>query len=375
MKKLFFLTVLFTVLFLGCTKKTQNIDQSTLKNDSVTIENDSYIVTESTDSDNAPYNSVTVISEKDNRPDEIDIAGEHKLEIEDWYSKNMSEDEKYLCYENGEMYSVYNRYCIPVEGDRKDLNLIMLKEDCTIINPKDLGSNKMVEYNSGCEFVAISRSEKVISYKGKNSYWFKVANDRWLPGISLYIQTGIFDKLPVEELEIGLDYEEIEGGKWFTVNTDDGSSLRLRDSSNIKEGKVINNLPQGTWVYADSQTSQTEEIDNREGHWYKIIYPKTGYVFGGYLESKDGVPGLEFAMGATFIYGYDSSKDYIYKIYSAPTIESECLGEYEIKPEGKFYSFIIQTKTMEIIDGKEGEWVYVMEPVKGFIFGDRFIYK
>lgn len=364
--------VLSVTCFFSCSKKAISMENK-IEAEKSTKSN--YLKNVNDNKISEDFNITTEISENDIRPEEFDIANDNEIDIEDWYSKQISEDGKYYCYENREDNSTYNRYCIPIEGDRKDLTLIMLKKDCYMINPNDLGTTDVYDCNLGCEFVPLARSEKPITYKGEVSYWFKINNNKWIPGVAVYIQTGAFDKLPIEKLEIGLDYEEIEGGKWFTVNTDDGSSLRLRDSSNVKNGKVITSLPSGTWVYAESQTISNEKIDDRESHWYKIVYPETGYIFGGYLESKEGIAGLEFAVAAPFYYGYDSSKDSIYKIYSAPTKESECLGEYEIKPDGNFYSFTIRTKDMEIIDGKEGEWVLVNEPVRGFIFGDRFIYK
>ena len=52
-------------------------------------------------------------------------------------------------------------------------------------------------------------------------------------------------------------------------------------------------------------------------------------------------------------------------------IKSEFLGEYEIKSG---YSTTIESNKKETIDGKEGKWIYITKPVKGFIFGDKFIY-
>ena len=64
----------------------------------------------------------------------------------------------------------------------------------------------------------------------------------------------------------------------------------------------------------------------------------------------------------------------MFKVYSAPTVESEYLGEYEIKPNGSSYSTIIESDRRETIDGVKGVWIYITAPVKGFIFDDKFIY-
>ena len=312
-----------------------------------------------------------IIPGKDGKPDEVDIASGHKIKI----SKSTSSDGKYYIYDSGEYYYTYERYCVPVEGERKDLNLIMLKEESELFNPNDLGENEKDVCSPGCEFVAIARSSEPISFNEKTSYWFKVSEDKWIPGSAVYIQVGAFEKLPVEDLEVGMSYEKIKDGAWFVVNTDDGSSLRLRDSSNIKSGKVISNIPQGTWIYADAQTSKTETIDGKEARWYKIIYPETGYVFGGYLEKQDDVCGLKFAQLDITSYPHDNSDNYTFKVYSAPSTKSEYLGEYEIKPDKYGYRAMIETNKLETVDGVRGVWINIKEPVEGFIFGYNFIYK
>ncbi len=312
-----------------------------------------------------------IIPGKDGQPDEVDIASGHKIKT----SKSTSSDGKYYIYDNGEYYYTYERYCAPVEGERKDLNLIMLKEKSELFNPTDLGENEKNVCSPGCEFVAIARSSEPISFNEQTSYWFKVSEDKWIPGSAVYIQVGAFEKLAVEDLEIRMAFEEIKDGEWFVVNTDDGSSLRLRDSSNIKLGKVISNIPQGTWIYADAQTSKTETIDGKEARWYKIIYPETGYVFGGYLEKQDDVCGLKFAQLDITSYPHDNSDNYTFKVYSAPSTKSEYLGEYEIKPDKYGYRAMIETNKYETVDGIQGVWINIEEPVKGFIFGYNFIYK
>ena len=145
--------------------------------------------------------------------------------------------------------------------------------------------------------------------------------------------------------------------------------------SNIKTGNIITSLPQGTWIYADTQTCKTDTIDGIDSRWYKLAYPEKGYVFGGYLEKQDGVYGLKFAQFDLSSYRHDSSNDYTYKVYSAPTTKSELLGEYEIQPGDYGYEAWIETSQMETVDGVRGIWLYVKEPVKGFIFGRNFVYK
>ena len=48
------------------------------------------------------------------------------------------------------------------------------------------------------------------------------------------------------------------------------------------------------------------------------------------------------------------------------------LLKYEIKSG---YSTTIESNKKETIDGKEVKWIYITKPVKGFIFGDKFIYR
>ncbi len=318
--------------------------------------------------------SFNIIPGKNGQPDEVDIASEHKVKIENMYYFDRSPDGKYHIYGIDEYYYTYDRYYMPIKGERKELNLIMTKEETSLIDPNDMGSNEKMICYPGCEYIPIARSKEPIFYKGQISYWFRVTKESWIPGASVYIQTGTFEKLPVEDLEIGMDYEKIKGGAWFIVKTDDGASLRLRDSSNIKTSNIIMSFPQGTWLYADAQTIDTDTIDGIESRWYKLAYPEEGYVFGGYLEKQDGVCGLEFASFAVSYYTHDPSKDYMFKVYSAPTVESEYLGEYEIKPNGSSYSTIIESDRRETIDGVKGVWIYITTPIKGFIFGDKFIY-
>ena len=320
-------------------------------------------------------NELIVIPGKNGQPDEADIASGHKINIQDWFMKDMSSDGKYYIRYNSEYYYTYDRYCIPVEGERKDLNLIMLKEKSEIFNPSDMGEKDKDVCFSGCEFVPIARSKDLILFNEKESYWFKISENKWLPGVSVYIQPGTFEKLPVEELEVGMAYEKIKDGAWFVVKTDEESSFPLRDSSDIKTGKDILTISQGTWLYADAQTIKTETIDGVEARWYKIIYPEKGYVFGGYLEKQDDVCGLSFAQFDVMHYHHDGSNNYTFKVYSAPTTKSQYLGEYEIKPDEYGYLALIETKKLETVDGVQGVWINIKEPVKGFIFGYNFIYK
>ena len=88
--------------------------------------------------------------ENNEQPGEFDIATEHETKIERCYSKTLSPDGEYMIYENGEYDSIYERYCIPVKGERKDLNLIMLKEECTSINPDDMAPSKAYIYSAEC---------------------------------------------------------------------------------------------------------------------------------------------------------------------------------------------------------------------------------
>ena len=380
-----FILILFIVLVISsCNKQKQN----TVSNSSENIKTDELIQEsvspevvgenqnlQTADDDKDQDDSLQIIPGKNGQPDEADIASGHKLDIQDWFGKTTSSDGKYYIYDAGEYNYIYYRYCMPVEGERKDLNLIMLKENSALFNPNDLGSNQKIVSYAGCEFVPLARSKEPISFNEQTSYWFKADEYTWIPGSAVYIQPGVFEKLPVEDLEVGMAYEKIKDGAWFIVKTDDGSSLRLRDSSNIKTSKVILSFPQGTWIYAEAQTTNTDTIDGINSRWYKIAYPEKGYVFGGYLEKQEGVCGLQFPYQEISHYRYDSSKDCIFKVYSAPTEKSEFLGEYEIKPDKYGYLATIETNQMETVNGVQGVWIYIKEPVQGFIFGHNFIYK
>lgn len=272
----------------------------------------------------------------------------------------MSSDGKYYIRYNDEFYYTYSRYCIPVEGERADLNLIMVKEESKVYNPNDMGKNEKDTFYAGCEFVPLARSKKPVLFNDQKSYWFKLYGNEWIPGTSVYIQPGVFEKLPVEDLEMKGDYEKIEDGAWFVVKTE----------------KLLSNISQGSWIYADTQSTKTETIDGIESRWYKIIYPETGYVFGGYLEKQDDVCGLKFASMEVIEYPHDGSDNYLFKVYSAPSTKSEFLGEYEIKPD-KYggYPAVIETNKFETVDDVKGIWINIKEPVEGFIFGYNFIYK
>lgn len=368
----------------SCNKKKSNLESTS--NETIEKENIPTVTTtpkvkEANQDFQFSYNyehqdeNLGIVPGKDGQPDEVDIASGHKTKTENWFSKKLSSDNKYFTYENEEYNYTYERYCIPVEGERNNLNLIMLKEESPIYNPNDMGANNKDVCSLGCEFVPLARSAEPVLFNEQTSYWFKVSEDKWIPGSSVFIQPGTFEKLPVEALEVGMSYEKINDGAWFVVKTDDGSSLRLRDSSNIKSGKVISSIPQGTWIYADSQTSKTETIDGLEARWFKIIYPEKGYVFGGYLEKQDDVCGLEFAQFEVMHYPHDGSNNYTFKVYSAPTTKSQYLGEYEIKPDRYGYTAMIETKELETVDGIRGVWINIKKPVEGFIFGHNFIYK
>ncbi len=391
MKKFSLITlILFVVLaFTSCNKKKSNLETVSAESISAeTIEKEN-IPTEATTPEVKEENQnfqftydytqqddiLGIIPGKDRRPDEVDIASGHIINMKDWFMTDMSPDGKYSIKYTGEYYGIYERYCMPIEGERKDLNLIMLKEESQIYDPNDLGATEKDICSPGCEFVPIARSAEPVLFNDQTSYWFKVNENGWIPGSSVYIQQGAFEKLPAEELEVGMAYEKIKDGAWFIVKTDDGSSLRLRDSSNIKTGKVITSIPQGTWIYADAQTSKTETIDGIEARWYKIAYPEKGYVFGGYLEKQDDVYGLKFAKLDVIQYPHDDSNNYMFKVYSAPTTKSQYLGEYEIRPGEYGYLAMIKTNKFETVDGIEGVWINIEEPVKGFIFGYNFIYK
>ena len=380
------ISILFlTLIFSACDKKNKNqVSDSEEKIEAESVSQNSSMPEK--ENENLPSAvdeklenvSLIITPGKNGQPDEADIISYHKKNLENlenWFSKETSPDgQYYICY-NSEYYYTYNRYCIPVEGERKDLNLIMLKVETEVLNPNDLGAINTDICNSGCEFIALARSSEPLLFKDETSYWFKVSEEKWLPGSEVYIQPGVFEKLPAEDLEIGLAYEKIENGLWLSVNTDDGSSLSLLDSSNKKTGKEILSLPQGSWIYADAQTISTETIDGLDSRWYRIVYPKKGYIFGGNLEKQDGVCGLEFAVFDISSYKHDDSKDYMFKVYSAPSVNSEFLGEYEILPGKYGYQSVIQTKQLETVDGVRGLWIYITEPVEGFIFGHNFIYK
>lgn len=386
MKKFILITqILFIVLVItSCSKQKKDFEATS--NESIETEN---TLTETTTSEVKEENQkfqftydytqqddiLGIIPGKDGRPDEVDIASGHIINMKDWFMTDMSQDGKYSIKYTGEYYYTYARYYIPNEGERKDLNLIMLKEESPLYNPKDLGATEKDICSLGCEFIPIARSSEPISFNEQTTYWFKVSEDKWIPGSSVYIQPGAFDKLSVEDLWVGMDFEEIKDGAWFVVKTNDGSSLRLRDSSNIQTGNVISSIPQGTWIYAETQTSKTEIIDGIEARWYKITYPEKGYVFGGYLEKQDDVCGLSFAQFEVMHYRHDDSNNYTFKVYSAPTTKSQYLGEYEIKPDEYGYTAMIETKELETVDGIQGVWINIKEPVEGFIFGYNFIYK
>ena len=316
-----------------------------------------------------PDESSSSQPENNEQPGEFDIATEHETKIERCDSKTLSPDGEYMIYESGEYDSIYERYCIPVKGERKNLNLIMLKEECTSINPDDMAPSKAYIYSAECEFVPIAKSSEPVTYKGITSYWFKITENTWLPGSSVLIQTGSFEKLPTEDFKIGMDYEQMDEGSWFIVKAE--ANLRLANSS--ATNKIIT-IPKGTWLYADARTIDTETIDGIEGRWYKIRYPEIGYIFGGYLEEKSEVCNLNFSHLETFTYILDANNDFMFKVYSAPTTESEFLGEHEVPHYKSEYSSTIETSKMETIDGKEGKWIHIKEPVQGFIFGDKFIY-
>ncbi len=316
-----------------------------------------------------PDESSSSQPENNEQPGEFDIATEHETKIERCDSKTLSPDGEYMIYESGEYDSIYERYCIPVKGERKDLTLIMLKEECTSINPDDMAPSKAYIYSAECEFVPIAKSSEPVTYKGITSYWFKITENTWLPGSSVLIQTGSFEKLPAEDFKIGMDYEQMDEGSWFIVKAE--ATLRLANSS--ATNKIIT-IPKGTWLYADARTIDTETIDGIEGRWYKIRYPEIGYIFGGYLEEKSEVCSLNFSHLETFTYTLDANNDFMFKVYSAPTTESEFLGEHEVPHYKSEYSSTIETSKMETIDGKEGKWIHIKEPVQGFIFGDKFIY-
>lgn len=316
-----------------------------------------------------PDESASSQPENNEQPGEFDIATEHETKIERCDSKTLSPDGEYMIYESGEYDSIYERYCIPVKGERKNLNLIMLKEECTSINPDDMAPSKAYIYSAECEFVPIAKSSEPVTYKGITSYWFKITENTWLPGSSVLIQTGSFEKLPAEDFKIGMDYEQMDEGIWFIVKAE--ANLRLANSSGTN--KIIT-IPKGTWLYADARTIDTETRDGIEGRWYKIRYPEIGYIFGGYLEEKSEVCSLNFSHLETFTYILDANNDFIFKVYSAPTTESEFLGEHEVPHYKSEFSSTIETSKMETIDGKEGKWIHINKPVQGFIFGDKFIY-
>jgi len=385
MKKYFLITLLlFVVLAVtSCNKQKkdpESISTETIEKEKIPAETTTKIKEDNQDSQflyNYEHQDTLsgIIPGKDGRPDELDIASGHKIKIENWYSQLLSSDGRYTAYENQEYYYIYERYCIPNEGERKDLNLIMFKKDAPIYNPNDLGAKNKDIGGPGCEFVAIARTSFPMVFDSKVWYWFKISEDKWVPGSSVYIQKGGFERLPVEDLELGMAYEEITDGAWFVVKTDAGSPLKIFDSSNKRSAKEISTIPQGTWIYAEAQTTDTEVIDEIEGHWYKIAYPEKGYVFGGYLEKQEGVCGLKFPSIDISSYIHDDSKNYKFKVYSAPTTKSQFLGEYEIIPDEYGYLALIETKDYETIDGVNGLWIYIEEPVKGFIFGYNFVYK
>lgn len=316
-----------------------------------------------------PDESSSSQPENNEQPGEFDIATEHETKIERCDSKTLSPDGEYMIYKSGEYDSIYERYCIPVKGERKDLNLIMLKEECTSINPDDMAPSKAYIYSAECEFVPIAKSSEPVTYKGTTSYWFKITENTWLPGSSVLIQTGSFEKLQTEDFKIGMNYEQMDEGIWFIVKAE--ANLRLANSSATNK---ITTIPKGTWLYADARTIDTETIDGIEGRWYKIRYPEIGYIFGGYLEEKSEVCSLNFSHLETFTYTLDANNDFMFKVYSAPTTESEFLGEHEVPHYKSEYSSTIETSKIETIDGKEGKWIHIKEPVQGFIFGDKFIY-
>lgn len=394
MKKLNLLVLMLSLLFIftSCNKQKNNLETTStdiIERENITTETVTPEVTEAITPEveediqdiqftydySRQDDNFEIIPGKDGQPDEVDIASGHKLNLKDWFMMDMSPDGKYYISYTGEYNNTYARYYIPVKCERKDFNLIMLKEEYPLFNPNDMGANNKEIYSAGCEFEPIARSNEPILFNEQSSYWFEVFKNQWIPGSSVYIQPGIFEKLPVKNLEVGISYEKIKDGAWFVVKTDDNSSLRLRDSSNIKSGKVISNIPNGTWLYADAQTSKTETIDGIEGRWYKIIYPEKGYVFGGYLEKQDDICGLEFAQFEVMHYPHDGSNNYTFKVYSAPTTKSQYLGEYEIKPDKYGYRAMIETNKYETVDGIQGVWINIEEPVKGFIFGYNFIYK
>ena len=243
---LLLLILLFLFIFTSCNKQKKN-----LENTSTDIIEPEKILTETIPSEVKEYNQDLqftydyaqqdeikgIISGKDGHPDEVDIASGHKLNLKDWFMMDMSPDGKYYISYTGEYNNTYARYYIPVKCERKDFNLIMLKEESPLFNPNDMGANNKEIYSAGCEFEPIARSKEPILFNEQSSYWFEVFKNQWIPGSSVYIQPGIFEKLPVKNLEVGISYEKIKDGAWFVVKTDDGSSLRLRDSSILSQEK------------------------------------------------------------------------------------------------------------------------------------------
>ncbi len=186
MKKLILITqILFVVLAItSCKKQKNNLENSSTE--SITTVN---TLTETTTSEVKEENQnyqfsydytqqddiLGIIPGKNGQPDEVDIASAHKNNSEDWFMFDMSPDGNYYIQYNGEYNYTYARYYVPVKGDRKDLNLIMLKEESPIYNPNDMGANNKEICSLGCEFIAIARSTEPVVFNDQISYWFKIS--------------------------------------------------------------------------------------------------------------------------------------------------------------------------------------------------------
>jgi hypothetical protein len=319
-----------------------------------------------------PDSSVAEIRRlSDNRPVEIIV-----FDWLVWYFNSIDED-NIICVDEGEYNSTYSKLYIPIEGSLAGKNMAVIIDDfADLVDPKSLADPKAVYYYKDCELMLLARSKSQIFFDGKTSYWFRVDGKSWIPGVSVYLQEGTFDRLPEEDLTVGIAYEKIGDGAWFTVETDDGSNLRVRETSDAGGGKILAALPNGSWVYATEQTVEEDNVDGAAGRWYRIRYPETGYVFGGYLKKHEDVGTLSFADYELDRYTLLPGAKTKFTAYEAPTTKSKVLGEYDLADFNTDHVVSSMYRSGKVKEGDvESWWIYVSEPFQGFVFGDGFLFK
>jgi hypothetical protein len=155
--------------------------------------------------------------------------------------------------------------------------------------------------------------------------------------------------------------------KTMYVNLKDGLEVR---NSPWWNAKIIGFLSYLTEVKITKEDKHIATINNKDGRFVYIKKPIKGWVFNRFLENIDSIMETNLKENTNDVNKtrYVNVTDGLW-IRNSPSSNGEKIGSLEYHTEVKITK---EYKNIVNIGGISGKWVYITEPIKGWVF-NRFL--